>query len=363
MRRIALEEAFWLPELSAEGYSFGHLPPRSLVWREQVEQRLIDFDRYRLPDMDEHGVDMQVLSLTTPGLQGQPVADVAVREARIANTRLAEIIGKYPGRFAGLAALPLQDPDAAAAELDRSVDELGLNGALVNDHTLGQYLDDRAFDVVWDRLQSLDVPLYIHPNAMSADSWKVMSGYPFLAGSTFGWGAAVAGHALRLIYGRVFDRFPRATVILGHMGEFLPFQVTRLDSRFITLDMNDPPSQFPSKYFRENIMITTSGVLSHSALIAAIDAVGIDRVMFAIDYPYETTASAVSFLDSVPLPPADLEKVAFRNAMRVLRIGQDPVDGRHLVGVRPGLPKVTRLAGASAAPPAAPAWPYPARRE
>jgi len=320
MRRIALEEAFWLPELSAEGYSFAHLPPRNPRWREHVEQRLIDFDQYRLADMDEYGIDMQVLSLTTPGVQGLPDAEMAVRDARVANTRLAEIISKYPDRYAGLAALPLQDPDAAAAELERCVTELGLRGALVNDHTLGRYLDDRAFDVVWERLQSLDVPLYIHPNAMSADSWKVLSGYPFLAGSTFGWGAAVAGHALRLIYGRVFDRFPGATVILGHMGEFLPFQVSRLDSRFPSLDMDEPPTKFPSQYFRENIMITTSGVPSHSALIAAIDAVGIDRVMFAIDYPYESTATAVSFLDSAPLPPADLEQVAFRNATRVLRL-------------------------------------------
>jgi 2,3-dihydroxybenzoate decarboxylase len=149
MRRIALEEAFWLPELSPEGYSFGHLPLRNTGWREQVEQRLIDFDHLRLTEMDKYGVDMQVLSLTTPGLQGLRDADVAVRDARIANTRLAEIISGHPDRFAGLAALPLQDPDSAAAELDRSVTDLGLSGALVNDHTLGRYLDDRAFDVVW----------------------------------------------------------------------------------------------------------------------------------------------------------------------------------------------------------------------
>jgi 2,3-dihydroxybenzoate decarboxylase len=320
MRRIALEEAFWLPGLAKEGYPFGHLPPRDLGWREQVERRLVDFDEYRLADMDKYGVSMQVLSLTTPGIQGQPDTATAVREARHANTRLAEIVREHPGRFAGLAALPLQDPVAAAAELERSVTELGLRGALVNDHSLGRYLDDRAFDVVWDRLQALDVPVYIHPNALADGSWKVLSGYPFLAGSTFGWGAAVAGHALRLIFGRVFDRFPRAVVILGHMGEFLPFQLSRLDSRYATLDVDDRPAKFPSQYLRENFLITTSGVPSHSALIAAIEAIGIDRVMFAIDYPYETTESAVSFLDSAPLPPADLEQVAFLNAARVLRL-------------------------------------------
>ncbi|HJQ48788.1 MAG TPA: amidohydrolase family protein [Amycolatopsis sp.] len=318
MRRIALEEAFWMPGLAPDSHPFSHLSRRKGDWAEQAQSRLADFEKYRLPEMDEYGVDVQVLSLTSPGLQAQLDTTRAVEDARRVNVFLAEIVGKYPGRFAGLAALPLQDPAAAAAELEYAVTELGLRGALVNDHTLGRYLDDRTFDVVWERLQALRVPLYIHPNAIPADSWKVLSGYPFLAGSSFGWAATVAAHALRLIYGRVFDRFPHVTVILGHMGEFLPFQTSRLDSRHANMDLEDPPDKLPSQYLRDNIMITTSGVCSHSALVAAIDAVGIDNVMFAIDYPYESTAQAVEFLDNAPLARSDLERVAHRNAERVI---------------------------------------------
>lgn len=318
MRRIALEEAFSMPGLGPDSHPFRHLSPRNGDWVEQVQSRLADFEEYRLPEMDEYGVDVQVLSLTSPGLQAQPDVTRAVEDARRVNVFLAGIVDKYPDRFAGLAALPLQDPAAAAAELEYAVTELGYRGVLVNDHTLGRYLDDRAFDVVWERLQALRVPLYVHPNAVPADSLKVLSGYPFLTGGSFGWSVAVAGHALRLIYGRVFDRFPHVTVILGHMGEFLPFQASRLDSRHANLVLADPPDKLPSQYLRDNIMITTSGVCSHSALVAAIEAVGIDNVMFAIDYPYESTAQAVDFLDSAPLVRPDLERVAHRNAERVL---------------------------------------------
>lgn len=318
MRRIALEEAFWAPELGQEGLPFAHLSPRNGDWIEQVTSRLADFEGLRLPEMDEHGVDVHVLSLTSPGLQGQPDPARAIKDARRANELLAEVVDRHPDRFVGLAALPTQDPEAAAAEVDYAVTELGCRGALVNDHTFGRYLDDRAYDVLWERLQALRVPLYLHPNAVPADSWKVLSGYPNLTGGSFGWAVMVGGHALRLIYGRVFDRFPGVTVILGHMGEFLPFQASRLDSRHANAELPDPPEKMPSQYLRDNIMITTSGVFSHSALIAAIDAVGVDNVMFAIDYPYESTAAAVRFLDTIPLDRTDLEKIAHRNAERIL---------------------------------------------
>jgi 2,3-dihydroxybenzoate decarboxylase len=270
--------------------------------------------------MDRHGVDMQVLSLTSPGIQMQPDPEIAVADAVAANDYLSAVIGEHPGRFAGLAAVPLQDPGQAAAELRRAVDGLGLCGALVNDHTLGHYLDEPQYVPFWEALQDLDVPLYIHPGAVPSDDWNVMRGYPELDTATWSWAARTGGHAMRLIFGGVFDRFPNARIILGHMGEFLPFQLSRFDARYADLDLKQPLHRLPSEYFGTNIAITTTGVFSHAALIAAIQAVGVDSVMFSIDYPFEPTGKAAEFICTAPLAPADKERVTHANAERILRL-------------------------------------------
>jgi 2,3-dihydroxybenzoate decarboxylase len=271
--------------------------------------------------MDRNGVDMQVLSLTSPGIQVQPDPEIAIADARTANDFLADIVKQHPRRFAGLAAIPLQDPPKAAAELRRAIG-LGLCGALVNDHTLGHYLDELQYAPFWETLQDLDVPLYIHPNAVPADNWKVVQGYPAMDTAMWSWAPRTGGHAMRLILGGVFDRYPNARVILGHMGEFLPFQLSRLDSRFKVLDFKHPLEKLPSEYFRTNIAITTTGVFSHAALIAAIQEVGVDNVMFSIDYPFESTEEAVQFIRTAPLAPADRARVAHVNAERILRLNQ-----------------------------------------
>jgi 2,3-dihydroxybenzoate decarboxylase len=251
----------------------------------------------------------------------QPDPDIAVADARTANDFLADIIKEHPQRFAGLAAVPLQDPPQAAAELRRAI-ELGLCGALVNDHTLGHYLDEPQYAPVWETLQDLDVPLYIHPNAVPADTWKVTEGYPAMETAMWSWAPRTGGHAMRLILGGVFDRYPDARVILGHMGEFLPFQLSRIDSRYQVLDFEHPLERLPSQYFGTNIVITTTGVFSHAALIATIQAVGVDNVMFSIDYPFESTEQAVQFIRTAPLAPADQARVAHVNAERILRLNQ-----------------------------------------
>ncbi|MGL6234922.1 MAG: amidohydrolase family protein [Segniliparus sp.] len=325
MRTIALEEAFWLdglrtpPAAKSSGSGFAQVVGPEFLAR--INKRIGDFTEYRIPDMDEHGVDMQVLSLTSPGIQAQPDPAVAVDDARRANDFLAEVVAERPTRFAGLAALPLQDPDAAVRELARAVEELGLNGALVNGPTLGHYLDEPQFDPVWAELERLDVPLYLHPHmAGPDDQWKVHDGYPELAWAPHRWAADTSGHALRLVYGKVFERHPGAKLILGHMGEFLPFQLARLDSPHHLLGERSRLSKPPSTYVRDNIYITTSGVCSPAALIGAVHEIGVDHVMFAVDYPYEHTGPAVRFLDALPLAPADKAKIAHRNAERILRI-------------------------------------------
>jgi 2,3-dihydroxybenzoate decarboxylase len=189
-----------------------------------------------------------------------------------------------------------------AAELRRAI-EIGLHGAPVNDHTLGHYLDEPQYAPFWETLQDLDGSLYIHPSAASSDNWKVMEGYPALDTAMWGWAPRTGGHAMRLILGGLFDRYPNVQVILGHMGEFLPFQLSRLDSRYEALDFKHPLERRPSEYFGTNIAITTAGVFSHAALIAAIQEVGVDNVMFSIDYPFESTEQAVQFIRAAPLAP------------------------------------------------------------
>lgn len=312
-----MEEAFALPELQA-GYSVPKTETAAR-WVEDWGKRLCDYPTYRLPEMDQHGIDVQVLSLTAPGIQGLADAGQAVKDARIANDRLAEVIAEHPDRFRGLAALPLQDPEAAVAELHRAVGTLGLNGALVNDHTNGVYLDDPRYEQVWSALEELQVPLYLHPGAPPAEPWRVLEGRPELRGPLWSWAAETSGHALRLVFGGVFDRHPGATLILGHLGEFLPFQLARLDSRYDRQE-HRTLARKPSEYFGDNILITTSGVCSPAALAGAILAVGADAILFAIDYPFEDTGEAVRFLEQAPISNRDREKISHGNAERVLRL-------------------------------------------
>jgi 2,3-dihydroxybenzoate decarboxylase len=320
MKIIALEEAFSMDGLKMVAKTSDTPIPVDGAILANWESRLRDFTQWRLPEMDKYGISIQVLSLTVPGIQGVSDAAAAVADAIMANDYLAAITAKHPDRFRSFAALPLQNPDAAVQELRRCVAELGFCGALVNDHTNGHYLDEAQFSSVWQALEELNVPLYIHPGAPPVDRWNLLLGHPELFGPTWSWGPEVGGHALRLVYGGVFDRHPNAKIILGHMGEFLPFQLWRLDSRYATLKVQTL-ERSPSDYFGRNIFITTSGVCSPAALAGAVMEIGEDAVMFAVDYPYESTELAVRFLEAAPLSKLAREKIASRNAERLLRIG------------------------------------------
>jgi 2,3-dihydroxybenzoate decarboxylase len=329
MRYIALEEAFFIPELAELQPVSSSLPfLQSLSFKsgyaEQIQRRLTDFTEYRLPEMDDAGIDIQVLSLAGPGLQVDIDAERARDNARFANDYLAKVIGEYPERFRGFAALPLQDPAAAAAELERAVTQDGLRGALVYDSVHGpggRYLDAPEYDEVWSAVESLDVPLYLHPGAPPADHWRVLDGRPELYGSTWSWAAEVGGHALRILFSGVFDRHPGATMILGHMGEFLPFQRSRLDSRYQIMQPTTPLKQAPSAYLGTNIVFTNSGVFSPAVMLGAVLEVGADALMFSVDYPYESSYEAVQGFERTTLSASDREKIAHGNAERLLRIG------------------------------------------
>jgi 2,3-dihydroxybenzoate decarboxylase len=270
--------------------------------------------------MDAAGIDMQILSLSAPGVQNFAAA-TATTLARLANDRLAAAIAAHPQRFAGLAAFAPQDPAAAAKELQRAVHALKLHGALVNSHTNGEYLDEQKFWPILEALEALDIPLYIHPRDPA----------PALAGSgvpgfTIGWGFAVetGTHALRLIGAGIFDRFPKLRIVLGHMGEGLPFFLERIDNRYgFETRMFQPQVKLqrrPGDYFRSNFLVTTSGMNFAAPLQATIATIGIERVLFAVDYPFEDQAATVAALDALPLSVADKRRICETNVQRVFRL-------------------------------------------
>jgi len=242
-----------------------------------------------------------------------------LRRARENNDFLAARIAGHPTRFGGFAHLAMHDPREAADELERTVRQFGFKGALVNGHTHGVYYDGAAYDPFWERLQALDVPLYLHP----IDPYVVpqaYSGHPELVGAAWGWGVETATHALRLLFGGVFDRFPKLTVILGHMGEGLPFQRWRLDSRFAVYPHGVHLERAPSEYIGSNILITTSGVCSPAALAGAIAEMGAEAVLFSGDYPYESTAVAAEVIENAPMDEATRALVCHGNAQRLFRL-------------------------------------------
>src|SRR6478672_457843 len=226
MKTIGLEEHFMMAEMF--GYSASTKNVAGPGAWEDATRRLTDFLELRISDMDEHGLDMQVLSLTSPGIQAEKDTRVAVTNALKVNDFLKTVIDQHPTRFGGFAALPLQDPKAAADELERTVEQYGFSGGLINAHTQGKYLDHPDFNVVWERAVTLDVPLYLHP-AVGVDVPHIFKGHEELIGPMWSWGVDTGTHAMRIIFGKVFDRYPKAKLLLGHMGEGLPYALWRMD--------------------------------------------------------------------------------------------------------------------------------------
>lgn len=319
MRTIALEEHFITGDLAHYSDATRSLA-QPQAW-EYASKHLTDLAEQRLADMDAAGVDVAVLSLTAPGIQAEPDPQVAIARAAEVNDFLAGLIAANPTRYRGFAALPLQNGEAAAKELERAVGQLGLCGALVNAHTQGVYLDAPPLRAVWERAEALDVPLYLHP-ANGFDTPHVITGHPELIGPMWSWGTDTATHALRLVFGGVFDDFPAAKLLLGHMGESLPYSLWRLDSRWdwhrhhgVELELDHP-----SEYLRRNVYVTTSGVCDDPPLLCALAALGSDHVLFATDYPYEDITTATAFLAGAPISDDDRAKISHGNAERLLHI-------------------------------------------
>ncbi len=325
--RLIVEEKYPVPEILREEKNL----EREVAWlhflgsggqvsrSEATRSKLLDHGAGRLKDMDDAGIDMQVLSLVSPGLQVFDAAR-ATAMARRVNDELYRIIGQNPNRFVGLAAIAPQAPDEAASELKRAVTELGLKGAVINSHTKGEYLDDKKYWVILEAAEDLDVPIYIHPRGPSPDMIKPYLGYPSLASAILGFSAEVSLHALRLIFSGAFDQFPRLKVVLGHLGEALPYWMWRIDNHWLKGPAAKSLKRKPTDYLRENFFITTSGMCWHPALMCAYLSLGAERILFAADYPMESSLEAAASLESAPICPADRERIFHSNAEELFRL-------------------------------------------
>jgi 2,3-dihydroxybenzoate decarboxylase len=316
MKKIALEEHFMAPGL--EEYWQSTMGNVAKPMYDHVSRRLSDFGELRLREMDEAGIEIAVLGLAGPGVQIEADAKLASRKAAQANDFLARVVRDNPKRYSGFAHLALQDPVSAGKELERCVRQLGFCGAMINGHTNGQYLDDPALYPFWEQAEALGTPIYLHPTDPVA-TYSVLVGCDSLKRAMWEWGLETGSHALRLIFNGVFDRFPGAKLILGHLGETLPFLLWRFDSRAKLYGLK--LKRAPSQYIRNNIWVTTSGMFSADPLLCSINALGHKRVMFSADFPFESTQEAAKFMDEAPLEQGIKNDIAHANAESLLGLG------------------------------------------
>jgi 5-carboxyvanillate decarboxylase len=333
IRRIAVEEAFITPDVVAgwrEVLARSDVEPGfarlggmmvSSVGKPLIDS-LLEIGPRRLARMDAAGIDMQVLSLTAPGVQVLD-SERAVRLAAEANDFLAESIKANPARFAGLAAVAPQDPQAAAREIERASTRLQLRGVIINSHTKGEYLDQPKFRPILEAAEAFDMPIYLHPRepAPAMVTPYLEHGLYF---ATWGFSAESGLHAMRLIMSGTFERHPRLKVILGHMGEAIPFWLQRIDNRYAVqarMGANEKLPRQPSEYFRDNFVITTSGVMSMPALRLSLDVLGVERILFAVDYPYESNPESVRFMDEAKITEDERRQIYQTNAERIFKLG------------------------------------------
>ena len=329
MRIVALEEHYTVPRIvagiSPDAIARRGFPGPDFVWAQTTRRNeLADLGDARLADMDAAGITVQVLSVAGPGadlVPGQPGIDLA----RAYNDALAEACARHPTRYRGFAHLPLLTPEAAADELQRTVKELGFHGVLVNGATDGRFLDDPAFEPILARAEALDLPIYLHPGIPTlAVRNAYYDGLPgnfsfSMALSTWGWHYDTAIHTLRLVLSGALDRHPGLKIVIGHMGEALPFMLDRIDAT-TAAEAKARLKRSARQTILDQVWITTSGFFTMVPFMAALMSFGVDRIMFSVDYPFASNARARAFLDELPVSPADRAKIAHGNADRLLRL-------------------------------------------
>lgn len=337
-QRIATEEAFAPPEMleiyrkilskgdADPGFQglMGFYMSSPSARAQHIMRCLTDLDQLRIQHMDECGIDKQVIALTAPGLQAMDKS-TAVAFAQIANDQLADAIRRHPTRFVGMIAVAPQDPTAAAKEIERGVSSLGMNSVIINSHTHGEYLSDPKFWDIFAAAQAHDVPIYLHPNSLPKNMIQSFQECG-LDGAIYGFGVETGLHAMRIITAGVFDRFPKLKMIIGHMGEALPFWMYRLDYMHRATvasqryDSMKPIKKKPSDYLRENFYITNSGVAWEPAIKFSQAVLGVDRVLYAMDYPYQHQLDEVVALDNMTMSAEDKKKFFQTNAETVFKI-------------------------------------------
>ncbi|HTM95340.1 MAG TPA: amidohydrolase family protein [Croceibacterium sp.] len=341
VRLIATEEAWSIPEVAAELGKVARGPSQSLdklliqgIYDAPADSTgyskmdflsgLLDAEQQRLRQMDELGVDMQLMALTAPGVQMFD-ADTAHELAMVANDRLAALCRKYPTRFAGLASFAPHSPKRAAKEMERAVNELKLNGFMINSHTNGEYLDDPKFWPILEAAEALDRCIYIHPRAASDTLKGPLQDYG-MDSAMWGYGVEVGTHAVRMMAGGVFDAFPKLKICIGHMGEAVPFWIWRINfmnSRAQKIGRARKTERSMEEYFRDNFCITNSGVEDPLAMRYSIDRMGADKVMWAIDYPYQPMEPAVKFIEDFECTDAERHALCHGNAERIFHIAAE----------------------------------------
>jgi uncharacterized protein len=331
MRTITLEEHYATPAFMEDPgrqlrdqAQAARAHPQIAAGIAQLIDQLCDLDQRRIADMDAASIDVQVLSLTSPGVEQLDAAE-AVTLARDVNDRLADAVRSHPSRFAGFAALPTMAPDSAAAELERMVRDHGFKGALINGHIRGRYLDDAFFWPILECAEALQVPLYLHPTPPPQPVIEASYVGNFAPGVTvglataaWGWHIDTGNHVLRLILSGAFDRYPRLQLIIGHLGEGLPFMLPRIE---LALPTEMTKLERPiGAYLRENLYYTFGGFNYLPTFLDLLLQVGVDRIMFSADYPYASMARARAFLDQLPVSPADKARISHGNAERLLQL-------------------------------------------
>ena len=321
--KIGLEEHFAIPDTLQD--SAGFVPGD--YWKE-LSRRLLDIHDDRLRQMDANGMAMMILSLNAPAVQAIPSRQKANEVAMRANDFLAEQVSKRPDRFQAFAALPMQDPELASRELERCITQLGFKGALVNGFSQVDtadnvvYYDAPQFEAFWEVAERLDTPFYLHPRNPIASWAQIYDGHPWLLGPTWAFGQETAVHALRLMASGLFDRHPGLKIILGHMGEGLPYSMWRVDNRNAWVKV---PKSYPAKkpladYFQANFYLTTSGNFRTQTLIDAMLEVGADRILFSTDWPFENVDHAANWFDAASISEADRLKIGRTNAISLFKL-------------------------------------------
>jgi predicted TIM-barrel fold metal-dependent hydrolase len=331
--KIALEEHFSTELNNSYWNAKGEEDRNGRSYAQDVERRLLDPEAC-VREMDRAGVEMCIMSLTSPGVQSVVDASKAEELARSANDYAAGFIKKFPGRFAAFAAVAIQNPQAGADELERAVTELGMKGALINGYTnVGpgeeiQYLDEAAVRPFWERVAKLKVPVYLHPREPLPSQTRSIQGYPELVGSAWAFTYETSSHALRLMLSGLFDEFPSLQVILGHLGEGIPYLLPRMQHRLDEQREGEKGARAKhraSHYFAQNFWLTTSGHFHTGPFLEAVEQIGRDRILFSVDYPYEQMDVAGRWFDELQITRDLKEKIGRENANALFKLGLTPL--------------------------------------